>query len=77
LGRGTPKYFKEAARWHHPAAEQGDEGASYIIASMYENGDGVGQDLQMAWYWYSQAAVQGDRTAGLKAQEVLKKLRPD
>jgi len=35
------------------------------------------QDLRLAWYWYSQAAAQGDRAADIKAREVLKKLRPD
>jgi len=76
LGRGAPKDYKEAAKWYERAAQQGDEGASYIIASMYEHGDGVDQDLELAIYWYTQAAAYGDLTAGIKAREVRDKLHP-
>jgi uncharacterized protein len=45
------------------------------VASLYERGDGVAQDLALAYYWYAQAASLGDRTAEIKAREVLAKLR--
>lgn len=30
---------------------------------MYEGGDGVEKNHQLAFYWYKQAALQGDATA--------------
>jgi TPR repeat protein len=34
----------------------------------------VARDLALAYYWYAQAAAQGDPTAGIKAREVLDKI---
>ncbi|MCX8005696.1 MAG: sel1 repeat family protein, partial [Burkholderiaceae bacterium] len=65
------------AYWYERAAEQGDEAASYILASLYENGDGVARDLARARYWYGQAAARGDRAAALKARELGRKLEAD
>lgn len=41
LGRGAPKDYTKAARWYREAANGGDVGAQYILASMYEKGDAV------------------------------------
>ncbi|MCU0951995.1 MAG: sel1 repeat family protein, partial [Burkholderiaceae bacterium] len=75
LGRGAPKDAAQAAHWYEKAAAQGDEGACYIVASMYEQGDGVARDLPLAYYWYAQAAAHGDRSAEIKAREVLARIR--
>jgi TPR repeat protein len=45
-------------------------GAQYLIASMYEHGDGVAQDLRLARYWYEAAARNGDEAAPGKLQEL-------
>ena len=39
-------------------AEQGNAEAQYFLASMYDKGDGVEQDKQKAFYWYTKAAEQ-------------------
>ena len=41
----------------------GDVGAMYLLASMYEQGDGVERDLRLARYWYAIAASNGDEAA--------------
>ena len=52
------------------AAKGGDVGAQYLIASMYETGDGVPQDLRLARYWYGVAADNGDEAAPGKLKEL-------
>ena len=42
-----------------PVAEQGDPKAQFAIAKMYEEGDGVRQDMREAVKWYMKAADQG------------------
>jgi TPR repeat protein len=52
----------------------GDPGAQYIIASFYEHGDGVPQDLRRALEWYVHAARQGDVGAAAQAKDVARRL---
>ncbi|MFN9101596.1 MAG: sel1 repeat family protein, partial [Betaproteobacteria bacterium] len=52
------------------AAKAGDVGAAYILASMYEQGDGVDRDLRLARYWYERAAAGGDEAAPYKVKEL-------
>ena len=42
----------------------------YLLASQYEQGDGVERDLRLARYWYEQAAHQGDVAASVKVKEL-------
>ena len=49
-------------------------GAAYIVASLYERGEGVPQDLNRAWHWYREAANSGDPAAVIKAREMREKL---
>jgi TPR repeat protein len=42
----------------------------YLLASMYEQGDGVERDLRLARYWYSVAAQNGDEAAPGKVKEL-------
>jgi TPR repeat protein len=49
----------------------------YLIASMYEQGDGVERDLRLARYWYAQCAAQGDVAAPGKLKEVDARLAAD
>jgi TPR repeat protein len=38
----------------------------YLVASMYEQGDGVPRDLRLARHWYAEAARQGDVAAAAR-----------
>jgi TPR repeat protein len=42
----------------------------YLLASMYEQGDGVERDLRLARYWYDVAAKNGDDAAPGKVKEI-------
>ena len=52
------------------AAEQGSDYAQSYLGIMYQEGQGVEQDLEEAIKWYRLAASQGDATA----QKNLKRL---
>jgi TPR repeat protein len=65
-----PKDPARAVLWFREAANGGDVGAMYLLASMYEKGDGVGRDLRLARYWYEMAARHGDEAAPGKVREL-------
>jgi uncharacterized protein len=44
-------------------AEQGDADVQFILAIMYDNGEGVPQDYKQAVKWYTKAAEQGNAKA--------------
>ncbi|MCO5977496.1 hypothetical protein M0L44_12350 [Ideonella sp. NS12-5] len=70
LGRGTPQDLAQAAQWYRQAALAGDLGAMYILASMYEKGEGVDANRRLALYWYAAAADAGDDAAPYKVKEL-------
>lgn len=41
-------------------AEQGDMESQFLLAYMYQYGEGVEENNQKALYWYTKAAKQGD-----------------
>lgn len=43
--------LQRAARWYHEAAEYEHAAAQYNLATMYEAGEGVDQDLAQAYMW--------------------------
>src|SRR5437870_2495520 len=51
-------------------ARDGVPAAQYNLASMYEAGDGVDQDLRLARYWYGIAAKNGDIAAPAKVKQL-------
>lgn len=55
--------YKTAARWFNAAAEYGLADSQYNLAVLYENGMGVGKDLQQAYKWLILAAKSGDKDA--------------
>ena len=59
-----------ALRWYRLAAQAGDVGAMYLVAAMYETGDGVLRDLRLARFWYAAAARAGDEAAPGKVREI-------
>jgi hypothetical protein len=52
--------YAEAAQWYCKAAEQGHLYAQLAVASLYETGEGVSQDLGKASTWFRKAAENGD-----------------
>jgi TPR repeat protein len=71
LGRGgVPQDDAAAARWYELAATAGHWGAQYLIASMYEHGNGVRRDEQLALRWYERAKAGGDEVAPLKVEQL-------
>ena len=74
LGRGVPRDEARALQWYRQAAQAGDVGAQYLLASMYETGLGTEADLRLARYWYDVAARQGDEAASGKRDEVSRRL---
>ena len=59
MAGGKPDDRKEAARWLMKAQEDGSGEASFILASMYENGDAVEKDPNKAFRHMKKAAGQG------------------
>lgn len=71
LGRGgVPQDDAVAARWYEQAASAGHWGAQYLIASMYEHGNGVRRDETLALRWYERAQSGGDELAPLKVEQL-------
>ena len=64
------KDFAGAARELLPLAAQGDARAQYAAGVLYQKGQGLTQNLPLAWYWYSKAEAQGHDKAA-KAREQL------
>jgi len=50
------KEYKKAFPTIEKEAKRGNKEAQYIMAQMYENGEGVKKDLLQAVHWYKQAA---------------------
>ncbi len=55
----TSGSFDAAAREWAPLAEQGHVPAQYHLGLLYEEGQGVERNLDLARYWYLRAAQQG------------------
>ena len=56
-----------AMTWFEKSAAQGNAKAQYLLATLYQNGERVGQDYAEAYKWYLKAADQGN----IKAQAIL------
>jgi uncharacterized protein len=71
LGRGgVPQDDAAAARWYEQAAYAGHWGAQFLIASMYEHGNGVRRDETLALRWYERAKSGGDELAPVKVEQL-------
>jgi hypothetical protein len=51
FGRGVARDRNEALRWYHKAAKLGDQGAQWMLARAYFDGDGVAVDHTTAYFW--------------------------
>ena len=74
LGERAAARDVERHQQHGEAAQRGDVGAMYLVASIYEQGDGVPADLRLARYWYAQAASGGDEAAPAKLKDIDERL---
>lgn len=74
---GIPQNRKEAAKWYHSAAKQGDAKAQTILGLLYSLGRGVPKSEQEAYIWYSLAASQGEERAMKLSSEVAQRLAPE
>ena len=54
-------------------AQEGDAASQLNLGAFYESGDGVEQDFDKAFSWYTQAAIQGDSFAAWKLGDFYKK----
>ena len=66
-GRGTAVDVAQAATWYARAAAHGDRRAAYNLGQLYESGQGVPQnaDLARAWFKQSDLAAARERLSGL------------
>lgn len=58
-------YQTSTAQWH-AKAEQGQPDAQFKLAKMYEQGQGVDENIAKAVYWYRKAALSGNAEAQLR-----------
>ena len=65
-GWGVPQDDKEAVKWYHKAAENGDPFAQFELSLRYEYGWGVPQDYKENAKWYNKASPQFHTLAGYK-----------
>ena len=71
--RDSPK----AAEWYRKAAEQGHVEAQLNLGALYATGDGVPQDLIVAYAWTYLAAVSGNEIAQKNCKQARDELTPD
>lgn len=57
---------EEAFKWFREAAQQGFANAQHNLAEMYEDGEGVEEDAEMAATWFRKAAEQDSPDSQLK-----------
>jgi TPR repeat protein len=72
LGQGVPMDLQEARRLFTAAADQGQAGAQYQLATMWEEGKGDAADPAMAQHYYQLAAEQGMAKAQFRLGRLLK-----
>jgi hypothetical protein len=53
----------EVVEWYRQAAEKGNAESQSILGALYESGQGVEMDLDVAFAWYWKAAEQGNARA--------------
>ncbi|MFA6140130.1 MAG: hypothetical protein WC684_05355 [Hyphomicrobium sp.] len=66
--------YEGAAHWFNSAADYGLADSQYNLAVLYENGMGVGKDMQQAYKWLLLAAKQGDKDAAARRDALKPKM---
>ncbi len=72
---GNPD-MAEAAKWFQKAADLGVQDSQFNLAILYARGNGVAQDLEESYKWFSVAAMEGDKDAAQKRDEVAAAMQP-
>ncbi|MBV9181418.1 MAG: sel1 repeat family protein, partial [Acidobacteria bacterium] len=67
---------RTAASWFRRAAEHGDPGGQFDLASLYSLGRGVPLDYVSAYYWFTRAAAQGDERSARCLKQLSKVMTP-
>lgn len=67
-----PWHERVGPGWYERLAERGDAEAQYRLGQLYEDGIGVGSDLELAERWYAAAARQGHLQAQWRLAQRLK-----
>lgn len=75
-GTGVPQDYVEAVKWYRLAAEPGQVWAQENLGFMYDQGKGFPQDFVSAHMWWNIASFNGDEDAGIKRDDVAKKMTP-
>jgi localization factor PodJL len=70
---GKPDY-KTAAEWFRRAADFGVADSQFNLAILFARGIGIDQNLAESYRWFALAALQGDRDAAKKRDDVAAKL---
>jgi TPR repeat protein len=68
-GYGVIANYVLAERWLRKSAEQGYVSAQYALGALFEEGVGVGRNMDEALIWYKKAADQGDERARVRIQQ--------
>lgn len=69
--------FDGAAKWFQKASELGVRDSQFNLAILYARGNGVKQDLEESYKWFSIAARDGDGDAAQKRDEVANAMKPE
>ena len=79
--RGVSAYndgdYPTALREFRLAAEQGSASAQYNLGVMYYNGQGVPQNYQLAYMWFSRAAAKGVERAASARDKAAGNMTPE
>ena len=79
--RGVSAYndgdYPTALREFRLAAEQGDASAQYNLGLMYYNGQGLPQNYQLAYMWFSLAAAKGGEGAASARDKAAGDMTPE
>ena len=70
------EYKKNVIDVWEKLAKEGHSGAQHNLGFAYNNGHGVPQNYQKAYYWFSLAAANGNTAAEKWRDEVVEKMTP-
>jgi TPR repeat protein len=59
-GLGTDRDYSLGIEWLESAADKGSMNALFYLATVYENGDGVEEDIDKALEYYLEGVIRGD-----------------
>ena len=76
-GDGVLKDDKEAVKWFHKAAEQGNPVAQCNLGNMYRTGEGVLKDHVIAYAWYNIADANGNANAKRNKSPIARFITPE